>query len=142
MSDLNHSIAQAKLLRHRIEAAELSLKNLRAELAPLEETIVAAAEGIAETDAKGTRRAELVTPDGTVKITWPIATLKLTAENLADVRALAGDAFSKIAEKIPLTHKLLKSAREVIPALFTAAKAKKLHALLLAEPAAPRLSYS
>lgn len=115
---LTQTIAQAKLINARIAEAQKTIKALTAELQPLEEEIIAAAEKVATIDEKGTRRADLQTPEGNVKITFPIATLKLTEDNLAEAKELAGDAWKKIAEKVAVPFSLVKAARELIPALL------------------------
>lgn len=128
-------------LHSRIEAAkDLSahIQTLKAELAEHEKEILAAAKPAAVQDEKGTVRFDL---PKLVKIVWPIEPLKLTVENLKAAKELAGDEWNHIAERIPLTHKLAKAARDLIPALLTPAKAAKLLALLKGEAAPPRITY-
>ena len=65
MSELSDLIAAARDKSAQIARLEDKLIPLAAEFAELKAAIVAAAEASAETDAKGTRRAELVTDAGT-----------------------------------------------------------------------------
>lgn len=141
MHPLAETIAAAKVIAGKMKKLGDELNALDEELAKYEQRIEAEALKVAETDAKGTVRAEIETESGTVKITWPLATLKLTEENFAAAKELAGPAFAKIAEKIPVTHKLLKAARDLIPALLSKAASEKLLKLLSGTPAAPRISY-
>jgi hypothetical protein len=142
MHPLADTIAAAKDIAAKLATLDGQTKALQGELAVLEESIEAFGLKVAEKDAKGTVRAEIVTESGTVKLTWPLATLKLTEDNFAEAKKLAGAAFGKIAEKIPVTHKLVKAARDLIPALLSKASADKLLKLLGSTPAAPRVSYS
>ncbi|HEX8310620.1 MAG TPA: hypothetical protein VF614_04825 [Chthoniobacteraceae bacterium] len=140
--NITESIAAARLLESRIIDAKAALALLEADLAEHEKVITAAVKAVAVKDEKGTLRGELVTEQGTAKITWPIAALKLTEANIADVKKLAGDAWSKLAERVPVSHKLVKSARDLIPVLLTPARGQKLLALLEANAAAPRITYT
>jgi hypothetical protein len=102
--NITESIAAARLLESRIIDAKAALALLEADLAEHEKVITAAVKAVAVKDEKGTLRGELVTEQGTAKITWPIAALKLTEANIADVKKLAGDAWSKLAERVPVSH--------------------------------------
>lgn len=135
-------ISAARRRESQITRLEEQLAALKASAAKLKARIVLEADKTSLTDEKGTKRGEVVTESGTAKVTWPVASLALTKENLTRAKAIAGPAFGKIAEKIPVSHKLLKSARDLIPALLSKGKAQKLLTMLAGEPSSPRVTFS
>lgn len=141
MFDLAVSIYRAAVLKRRIKRTEQVLEQRKERLAAEEQVILVAAEKVAKPTESGGRSAILEGIDGqSVHVSFPRPSLKLSAENLVQARKLAGPAFAKLAEKVSVPFKLVKSARELAGVLLTPARAKKF-CDLLASDNSPRLTY-